>query len=82
MMKRAEFVKIAGLGAPGLILPGNAGNMLREKSIKIYDNYVQGMMKPMVKIMTSAQKTHAPLDNMNTPHEKMDAPHRENGCAA
>lgn len=41
-MKRTDFLKSLGLGAGGLILPSNS--FLQTKPVKIYDNYVRGLM--------------------------------------
>lgn len=39
-MKRAEFIKTLGLGSSGLILPTG---LLKNKPVKIYDNFIKGM---------------------------------------
>lgn len=41
-MNRTDFLKSLGLGAGGLVLSSNS--FLQTKSVKIYDNYVRGMM--------------------------------------
>lgn len=41
-MNRTDFLKSLGLGAGGLILPSNS--FLQTKPVKIYDNYVRGLM--------------------------------------
>ena len=40
-MQRADFLKVLGLGAAGIILPGIQN--LGSKKIKIYDNYLKGI---------------------------------------
>lgn len=40
-MKRSEFIKAFGLGSTGLIIPNSN---LAQKPIKIYDNYVKGLL--------------------------------------
>ena len=39
-MKRSEFIKNLGLGTSGLILPTA---LLKNKPVKIYDNFIKGM---------------------------------------
>lgn len=41
-MNRTDFLKSLGLGATGLILPSNA--LINTRSVKIYDNYIRGLM--------------------------------------
>ncbi|WP_211229849.1 HIRAN domain-containing protein [Olivibacter sitiensis] len=41
-MNRTDFLKSLGLGAGGLVLPSNS--FLQTKPVKIYDNYLRGMM--------------------------------------
>lgn len=41
-MNRIDFLKSSGLGAGGLILPVNG--LINTKSVKIYDNYIRGLM--------------------------------------
>lgn len=41
-MKRSEFLKSLGLGAGGLILPSTS--FLNTQKVKIYDNYVRGLI--------------------------------------
>lgn len=41
-MNRIDFLKSLGLGAGGLILPANG--LISTKSVKIYDNYIRGLM--------------------------------------
>ena len=41
-MNRTNFLKSLGLGAGGIILSGNP--FLRTKPVKVYDNYVRGVM--------------------------------------
>jgi len=41
-MNRTHFPKSIGLSAAGLILPSNS--FLQTKPVKIYDNYVRGLM--------------------------------------
>lgn len=40
-MKRSEFINALGLGASGLVLPKQ---LLAQQPIKIYDNYVKGLI--------------------------------------
>jgi len=41
-MNRTDLFKSLGLGAGGLILPVNG--LINTKSVKIYDNYIRGLM--------------------------------------
>lgn len=41
-MERSDFLKSIGLGIGGLILPSNS--FINVQSIKIYDNYVKGLV--------------------------------------
>lgn len=41
-MDRPSFIKSLGLGTAGLILPSNA--FINTRPVKIYDNYVRGLM--------------------------------------
>jgi len=41
-MNRTDFLKSLGLGAGGLILPTNG--LISMKFVKIYDNYIRGLM--------------------------------------
>jgi hypothetical protein len=41
-MKRSEFLKSLGLGAGGLIIPNNT--FISNKDVKVYDNYLKGVM--------------------------------------
>lgn len=41
-MNRTAFLKSLGLGASGLILPSNG--LINTESVKIYDNYIRGLM--------------------------------------
>ena len=40
-MKRSDFLKAFGLGTTGLIIPNTNW---AQKSIKIYDNYIKGLV--------------------------------------
>ena len=41
-MNRTDFLKTLGLGASGLILSSNT--MISSQPVKIYDNYIRGLM--------------------------------------
>jgi len=41
-MDHTAFLKSLGLGASGLILPSNG--LINTEPVKIYDNYIQGLM--------------------------------------
>ncbi|MEK9516838.1 MAG: HIRAN domain-containing protein [Flavobacteriaceae bacterium] len=41
-MNRSDFVKSLGLGAGGIVLPDNL--LLAPRQIKIYDNYIKGVI--------------------------------------
>lgn len=41
-MNRTNFIKSLGLGTGGLILPLNP--LISTQSVKIYDNYIRGLM--------------------------------------
>lgn len=44
-MKRSEFIKNLGLGASSLILPKDSNGILLHKSpVKVYNNYVKGLV--------------------------------------
>jgi len=40
-MKRSDFIKSFGLGASGLIIPAH---LAKQRPVKIYDNYVRGLV--------------------------------------
>lgn len=67
-MDRSDFLKSIGLGIGGLILPSNS--FMNVQSIKIYDNYVKGLVhynfKEIGKLIKEGDELQLVRDRDNT----------------